>query len=166
MNGYEQQYLDGFCRDSVRAESVRSHIGNKAAADWRGADETSRYPEYLRGKGEQGEREVQYQEVCNRYGNPGMNCGHGYRYKDTEEPGCMEGFFENNMNMFPESQKSYVKAPELSKTVCRNDFSQYPLAMAYIPMQQWSNPYQMETGFSRGTIFPELDLAFLAGRCQ
>ena len=36
-------------------------------------------------------------------------------------------------------------------------------AMAYVPWQQWSEPYEMEHGFCRGTIFPQLDLPFLCG---
>ena len=37
-----------------------------------------------------------------------------------------------------------------------------PLAMAYVPMQTWEEPYDMEEGFCRGTIFPSLDYPFLA----
>jgi len=40
------------------------------------------------------------------------------------------------------------------------------LAMAYVPMQQWRMLYEPEDGFSRGTIFEELDLPFLGkGDC-
>lgn len=35
-----------------------------------------------------------------------------------------------------------------------------PLAMAYVPMQQWKTVYSPQNGLSRGTIFPELDLPF------
>ncbi len=35
-----------------------------------------------------------------------------------------------------------------------------PLAMAYVPCQQWGETYNIETGFCKGTIFPELDLPF------
>lgn len=35
-----------------------------------------------------------------------------------------------------------------------------PLAMAYVPMQQWKNVYSPQEGLSRGTIFSELDLPF------
>lgn len=35
-----------------------------------------------------------------------------------------------------------------------------PIAMAYVPMQQWGETYNIEKGFDRGTIFPELDLPF------
>lgn len=35
-----------------------------------------------------------------------------------------------------------------------------PLAMAYVPMQQWSEVYNEEEAFSAGTLFPELNLPF------
>ncbi len=45
------------------------------------------------------------------------------------------------------------------------DLSRFPIAMGYVPVQQWQQPYSMEEGFVRGTIFPELDLPFKMGRC-
>ena len=42
-----------------------------------------------------------------------------------------------------------------------------PLAMAYVPWQNWQNIYDAEKGFCRGTIFQELDLPFEGvGGCQ
>lgn len=41
--------------------------------------------------------------------------------------------------------------------------SDTPLAMAYVPMQQWGETYSIENGFCRGTVFPELDLPFSPG---
>lgn len=35
-----------------------------------------------------------------------------------------------------------------------------PLAMAYVPMQQWSEVYNEADAFDAGTLFPELDLPF------
>lgn len=39
--------------------------------------------------------------------------------------------------------------------------------MAYVPMQMWRQPYELETGFLRGTIFNALDKPFLGdeGAC-
>ena len=34
-------------------------------------------------------------------------------------------------------------------------------AMAYVPNQKWTQLYEAEVGFARGTIFPQLDLPFL-----
>ena len=42
----------------------------------------------------------------------------------------------------------------------------YPVAMAYVPWQQWQTTYAPERGLVQGTIFPELDLIFAYGRCS
>lgn len=42
----------------------------------------------------------------------------------------------------------------------------YPLAMAYVPWQQWKTPYDAARGLGRGTIFQELDLPFMKERCS
>lgn len=43
-----------------------------------------------------------------------------------------------------------------------------PLAMAYVPWQQWREIYEPGMGFSHATIFRELDKPFLwkGGRCR
>lgn len=42
-----------------------------------------------------------------------------------------------------------------------------PLAMAYVPIQQWTQTYDTGVALMRGTIFPELDLPFMGagGAC-
>jgi hypothetical protein len=55
--------------------------------------------------------------------------------------------------------------PSRFTTPVSGDLSTYPIAMAYVPMQQWSQTYPLSQGFSQGTIFPELDLPFMMGRC-
>jgi len=42
----------------------------------------------------------------------------------------------------------------------------YPLAMAYVPDQEWRDIYEDEEGLDRGTIFHELDLPFYPTRCN
>lgn len=45
----------------------------------------------------------------------------------------------------------------------RSDYDELdgmPIAMAYVPWQAWRNLYEVEKGFSRGTIFEELDKPF------
>jgi len=42
---------------------------------------------------------------------------------------------------------------------------QFPVAMAYVPWQQWQTTYAPERGLVQGTIFPDLDLQFNYGRC-
>ena len=39
-----------------------------------------------------------------------------------------------------------------------------PLAMAYVPMQEWDKLYSAEEGFCRGTLFCELDFPFIGCR--
>ena len=39
-----------------------------------------------------------------------------------------------------------------------------PIAMAYVPYQQWRNIYEPNEAFRRGTIFKELDLPFTCAR--
>ena len=41
-----------------------------------------------------------------------------------------------------------------------------PLTMAYVPWQKWQNIYKPENALCAGTIFQELDLAFLGRRCR
>ena len=45
---------------------------------------------------------------------------------------------------------------------------QFPPAMAYVPVQQWSQTFDPGEALERGTLFPELDLPFMAmgGSCQ
>lgn len=38
-----------------------------------------------------------------------------------------------------------------------------PLAMAYVPFQQWGDTYDDDKALSRGTLFPDLDLPFSGG---
>lgn len=45
------------------------------------------------------------------------------------------------------------------------DCGRFPLAMSYVPMQKWSQPSPLCEGFTRGTMFRELDLPFVMGRC-
>lgn len=40
------------------------------------------------------------------------------------------------------------------------------VAMAYVPFQQWCEPYGMEKALIRGTLFPVLDKPFMGGRCR
>ncbi len=40
-----------------------------------------------------------------------------------------------------------------------------PIAMAYVPYQQWGDTYSHQDALCRGTIFKELDLPFAGGDC-
>lgn len=42
-------------------------------------------------------------------------------------------------------------------------FENWPIAMTYVPMQKWEEPYNPAEGLSQGTIFPSLNLPFIGG---
>ena len=42
--------------------------------------------------------------------------------------------------------------------------NQFPLGMAYVPMQQWGELYDHETAICEGTAFPCLNLIFCGSR--
>ena len=50
-----------------------------------------------------------------------------------------------------------------SKVTCCDEaaFKYFPIAMAYVPFQQWRNIYKPECALEKGTIFQELFLPFM-----
>lgn len=64
----------------------------------------------------------------------------------------------------------------VSEPVCCSNTNEYdelssmPLAMAYVPWQEWQNIYEAEKGFHCGTIFEELNMPFngirMGGCCK
>lgn len=54
-----------------------------------------------------------------------------------------------------------------TENFCMHDpISGMPIAMAYVPWQEWRNLYPAEKALCRGTIFEELDKQFLGiGGC-
>lgn len=63
------------------------------------------------------------------------------------------------------SQNASV-SPAFSTCVREDRLSGMPIAMGYVPWQKWKQTYSLEQGLNRGTIFPELDLPFVMGRCR
>lgn len=51
---------------------------------------------------------------------------------------------------------------------CNQDFypDNYPIAMAYVPWQEWKPIYELDKAFEIGTIFPVLNKPFEGRRCQ
>lgn len=47
--------------------------------------------------------------------------------------------------------------------LCESTFEDWPLAMAYVPWQQFNKIYAPKDAFMYGTIFSELNLPFLGG---
>ena len=53
-------------------------------------------------------------------------------------------------------------------STCRPEptFCEFPIGMAYVPIQQWRRLYDICTAFRSGTLFQELNLDFLGRRCN
>lgn len=86
--------------------------------------------------------------------------------KDRISSDFMQKLFElesRNDAAAPETPQENGAEAALATVRCR-DLDGLPLAMAYVPMQKWRELYEPEMGFSRGTIFKELDLPFLGDR--
>lgn len=54
---------------------------------------------------------------------------------------------------------------EPEPTVTEQECDDMVLAMAYVPVQQFGTLFEVEVGFDRGTIFPELEKTFMGGGC-
>ena len=94
-----------------------------------------------------------YRNDTNDYMRRG-NCGHGYRMNNGMAPGSAPSPYSGNRNM---------------NSCCDGDdaLEGMPLAMAYVPWQNWRKIYEPEKAFCRGTIFEELDKPFHGtGGCQ
>ena len=103
--------------------------------------------------------------VCEPQGcicEPVTNCG-------CEPQGC--GCETENCvcNKEPEHDCACQK-PEPADPGCKpskkDPISMMPLAMAYVPWQDYKDVYSEEEGWCKGTIFAQLDLDFMARRCN
>lgn len=82
-------------------------------------------------------------------GNIGIEC------PEPDRDEIMDDMDDNNSETMPNPDNSGNNGMECV-VGC-------PLAMAYVPWQQWETPFDMEEGFRVGTVFPSLDLPFLGG---
>lgn len=71
-----------------------------------------------------------------------------------------------NMADIPEMYENMMNADNNDDNVMTEFPSQTPLAMAYVPFQQWGKTYDVHEGFEKGTIFPDLDFPFMRGGGQ
>ena len=54
---------------------------------------------------------------------------------------------------------------EAMSSIAVNDCADMVVAMAYVPIQPWQTLFEVEDGFKRGTVFPDLDKPFMGGAC-
>lgn len=71
----------------------------------------------------------------------------------------MNGFIMHEM----ESQLSGSAQDNAAGTPMPRFPKNTPLAMAYVPFQQWGDVYGEDDALKSGTLFPELDLPFGRG---
>ena len=54
---------------------------------------------------------------------------------------------------------------DMQEDTCCECLTDMPLAMAYVPWQEWRAIYEVDKGFHCGTIFEELTKPFKGGCC-
>ena len=73
----------------------------------------------------------------------------------------------DNINGFilRERENSFTSAPaQNNNSPMTSRFpASTPLAMAYVPFQQWGETYQHDDALEYGTLFPELNFPFRKG---
>ncbi len=99
-----------------------------------------------------------------------------YRYPSSDYMNMRRGNYRGPAAPAPTPCQPACEAPcrESVSPVCCNDKGSYdelrgmPLAMAYVPWQEWCSLYEADKAFCRGTIFEELDKPFrgIGGCCK
>jgi len=79
-------------------------------------------------------------------------------------------YMDNNManvDVHNAREKIVIEEEEMGNNMenyCRDsNFENWPVAMAYVPWQKFTEVYEPGIGFEVGTIFPDLNLPFLGG---
>lgn len=68
---------------------------------------------------------------------------------------------ERSAEPMPRVGNDISRIPETTPDCCGDyRLNGFPLAMVYSPIQKWQKLYDEEKGFTRGTIFAELDKPF------
>lgn len=102
---------------------------------------------------------------CNR-GN--SSCGQNYRSMNQNSCSSNRGYM-SNQSKITSSCNSAIDTIMSSNSDCgckdnNHHMHHMPLAMAYVPMQQWGELYDHETAICEGTAFPCLNLIFCGSR--
>ena len=104
---------------------------------------------------------------CNTSGPSGRG---SFRQTDYPDMNTFPWAVNNDYNVAPAESFMGVQYPDMNQMDCVStepgcQEQQHPVAMAYVPWQQWQTTYAPERGLVQGTIFPDLDLQFNYGRC-
>lgn len=99
-----------------------------------------------------------------------------FRYQSSDYMNMRRGNYRGAGAPVQTSCQSSCDTPcrEAAAPVCCNDKAGYdelrgmPVAMAYVPWQEWRCLHEADKGFCRGTIFEELDKPFrgIGGCCK
>lgn len=128
---------------------------------------------------------------CNDVQNsPNTNCNHSCWETqnnqndncDCKEPACEQNCTcsctctctcsqtnQNNNcgnNNVQSGQNNNCTMPESSACRPEPTLLEFPIGMAYVPIQQWRRLYDICAAFRNGTLFQELNLDFLGRRCN
>ena len=105
-------------------------------------------------------KEVACEQSCNCSCNhsPNNNC----ECNDTQnKQECNCSCNESQTNQNNNCTMSETSACRPEPTLC-----EFPIGMAYVPIQQWRRLYDICAAFRNGTLFQELNLDFLGRRCN
>lgn len=81
-------------------------------------------------------------------------------YYQTKQPMCCR-----NCSNCTRNNPNFSASPQSDDSCPYPGLDRLPLAMAYVPWQQWNNIYEPSKGLWVGTIFQELDLPFCERSC-
>ena len=74
----------------------------------------------------------------------------------------MDGYIMRDI--FPPVHQDNISKPQPEQISSDSRFPERtPLAMAYVPFQQWREVYSEDDALRKGTLFPQLDLPFKRG---
>ena len=74
--------------------------------------------------------------------------------------GCSCSYLWNELH---EDSRVDKREPCSADCMPNDDFEVWPVGMAYVPMQLWEEPFELDKGLRAGTIFPSLRLPFRGG---
>lgn len=89
-----------------------------------------------------------------------------YRYQTSDHMNMRRANCRGPVTQTPCRPVCEAPCQEAPAPVCCNDKGSYdelrgmPVAMAYVPWQEWCSLYEADKGFFCGTIFEELDKPF------
>lgn len=90
----------------------------------------------------------------------------GYSYGNTDASFAIPtSAMRGTRQPFCPRKSAGCREPEKCRKPAKDPLAGLPLAMAYVPMQEWENIYELEKGFTHGTIFRDLDFPFYPTPC-